>query len=237
MLSSWSRTMLEGATSNPLLARPAAIAAGERNQMQFPSVSLTAGALYDRHLREVYRYVSRRISRKEDAEDITAEVFHAAFRCLSKLQSTDNPRVWLLGIARRKIVDHLRRNSRQRELLNTDLPDSALDRFESAQGNPEPEARRAESRHMIRLLMNKLSEDHREALLLQYVEDLSIAEVAQVMDRSLPATNSLLQRARAAVFRDGQAYFLTTDSAQSDLPKADEPTTPPPADRDLEVQR
>ena len=245
MLSSWSRKTMEGVASDSLLARPAAIAAGERIQMQFPSVSLTAGALYDRHLREVYRYVSRRISRNEDAEDITAEVFHAAFRCLGKLQSTDNPRVWLFGIARRRIVDHLRLHTRQRELLNADLPDSALECFESAQGNPESEARRVESRHMIRQLMNSLSEGHREALLLQYVEELSIAEVAQVMGRSLAATNSLLQRARAAVFRDGHSYFLNTELSEPEhvntrtpeRPSTDELTTPRPVEPGLEVQR
>src|SRR5215216_4739206 len=110
MLPFWSRMPLEGTDQPILQPRPSAgaLAAGERIHMHSASVSLTAAGLYDRHLRDVYRYVSRRILRREDAEDVTAEVFQAAFRCLNRLRDTENPRVWLLGIARRKVVDHLR---------------------------------------------------------------------------------------------------------------------------------
>ena len=218
MLPFWNRMPLEGRIQALLQARPTAdaLAAGERIQMHPASVSITAAGLYDRHLRDVYRYVSRRIPRREDAEDITAEVFQAAFRCLNRLRDTDNPRVWLFGIARRKVVDHLRRAGRTHELLNCDVPESTIGRLESAAGDPAIALHRAESRQTIRRLLSNLSEDHREALVLQYVEGLSIAEVAQVMDRSLAATNSLLQRARAAVFREGQFYFLNTDSALTD---------------------
>src|SRR5687767_11655901 len=122
MLPFWSRMPLEGAIDAfPARTSAGTLAAGERSQMYPASVSLTAAGLYDRHLRDVYRYVSRRIPRREDAVDITSEVFQAAFRCLNRLRETNNPRIWLLGIARRKVVDHLRRNGRGREMLDCDL--------------------------------------------------------------------------------------------------------------------
>src|SRR5688500_6580719 len=151
----WCRTPLEGATHPVFPAQLSAgtLAAGERIQMHSASVSLTAAGLYDRHMREEYRYVSRRIQRREDAEDITAEVFEAAFRCLNRLRATDNPRVWLLGIARRNVFDHLRRNGRGRETLDCDLPESAIERADGGTGDPALAIRRAESRQMIRRLL------------------------------------------------------------------------------------
>jgi DNA-directed RNA polymerase specialized sigma24 family protein len=51
----------------------------------------------------------------------------------------------------------------------------------------------------VRSAVNDLSPDHAEALVLKYVNGLSTEEVSRVMHKSLPATNSLLQRARNAL--------------------------------------
>jgi DNA-directed RNA polymerase specialized sigma24 family protein len=53
--------------------------------------------------------VSRRVPGQEEAEDITAEVFAAAFVGLPRFRGHCPPYLWLLGIARRKIADALRR--------------------------------------------------------------------------------------------------------------------------------
>jgi DNA-directed RNA polymerase specialized sigma24 family protein len=66
---------------------------------------LTATFLYEHYQEDVYRYVSRRVARREDAEDVTAEVFIAAFAGLSRFRGGCPPRLWLLSIARRKVVD------------------------------------------------------------------------------------------------------------------------------------
>ena len=177
--------------------------------MDTDSASLTAAALYDRHLRDIYRYVSRRIPRREDAEDITAEVFGEAFRCLHRLRSRENPRVWLYGIARRKVIDYLRRSSRRPEVLGIDVPD--LETISSADDTGDA-CRRNEAALKLRSILMGLNETYREALILQYVEGLSISEVARVLGRTPAAANSLLQRARAAAFQVGREYFMEVDS-------------------------
>jgi RNA polymerase sigma-70 factor (ECF subfamily) len=48
------------------------------------------------------------------------------------------------------------------------------------------------------MVLDRLSDDHREALALKYLNDLSVDEIAAVMGRSSAAVNSLLQRAREA---------------------------------------
>ena len=73
--------------------------------------------------------------------------------------------------------------------------------------DPESDALRAEAVEKIRELLLTLPDMQREALLLQYAEELSIAEIATVMGKSPSAVNSLLGRAREAIRLGGGHYF------------------------------
>ena len=191
----------EALASEPLPAEP------------LPAEPLTAEALHRRHYDEVFRYVSRRVPRREDAEDVTAEVFAAAFADLPRCRQ-GRAYLWLLGVARRKIIDLNRRKRARRETLAAEVggPGEGLE-AEPAIGAPAPvgpEAQilAAERLQAIRRLVEGLKEEQREALLLQQVERLSQAEIARVMGKSPAAVNSLLQRARQTLYARGRAYFV-----------------------------
>jgi RNA polymerase sigma-70 factor (ECF subfamily) len=168
-------------------------------------MSLTAEDLQQRYLTGVFRYVSRRLARREDAEDVTAEVFAAAFESLPGRRGDGDPFLWLLGIARRKVTDAIRRQARRRETSATEM---ALLPETVGGEDPQSALARAEARQELRRIVDGLRPDQREALLLQHMDGLSVSEIAVVLGRSPAAVNSLLQRARAAVYRQGQAYFL-----------------------------
>ena len=176
------------------------------SQDEETSVTLTAAALQERYLDDIFRYVARRVARREDAEDITAECFAAAFAALPGFRGQCDVRLWLLGIARRKVADALRRTARRREVLDSEA--DALHHCPSENGSPEAALAAQESARELRRMIRSLKEPQREALLLHYVEGLPQSEVAVVMGRSPAAINSLLQRARAALLRAGRGYFL-----------------------------
>jgi RNA polymerase sigma-70 factor (ECF subfamily) len=180
--------------------------------------SVTAAELHARYLTDVFRYVLRRVPRQEEAEDITAQVFAAAFEGLSRFRGQCSPFLWLLGIARRQIAIALRRRASRRETLASELgedpaePDPIWAQERSNAGGaaaegPEAAVIRAESRRVLRQLVAELNPDQREALMLQYVERLSAAEIAVVMGRSPASVYSLLKRARAKLYRQGRDYF------------------------------
>ena len=179
------------------------------------SSPLNATLLYERHLDDVFRYVARRLARREDAEDVCAEVFAAAFEALPRFRGDVEPRLWLLGIARRKVADALRRKTLRREV---DFPAEWDEADPNRHASPPRALIREESRAAMHELLSKLKDEQREALLLKYVEELSVEEIAVVMNRSHAAANSLLQRARAAAFKGGRDYFLDFETSQS-LPK------------------
>lgn len=169
----------------------------------------TAEALHQRYLADVFAYVARRVPDRHEAEDVTAEVFAAAFVALPGRNRAQGPYPWLLGIARHKVADSLRRRGRQAGQMGTltdDLPTASRDL-------PEAALAREERGRLLRGMLATLPPDQREALLLHYVEGLPQAEVALVLGRSPGAVNSLLQRARAAVYRQGHDYFLGESEA------------------------
>lgn len=182
----------------------------------------TAAVLHERYLEAVFRYVLRRVPSVPEAEDITAEVFAAAAASLPRFhgrchrlsgRKADAPYLWLLGIARRKIADSLRRRAARREVLHSEMAgdgpesDPLWETLVAVEG-PEAALVRAEARQVVRDLVAGLSPDQREALMLQYMEQLSVAEIAAVMGRSVGSVTSLLKRARAMLHRRGRGYFV-----------------------------
>jgi RNA polymerase sigma-70 factor (ECF subfamily) len=160
---------------------------------------ITPEWLHREFANDVWRFVSSKLDHREEAEDVTMEVFLAAFSRLRDLRNIDSPKIWLLGIARHKIASRRRWWSRRRESpLTDDL--IGTDPIASAE------------RQAIRELLSQLSDDQQEALILKYVNGLSTEEVAKVIRRSPPATNSLLQRARETLRDKGSAIFLTGES-------------------------
>jgi RNA polymerase sigma-70 factor (ECF subfamily) len=141
--------------------------------------------LYDDALPQVYGYLLSRCGQRALAEDLTAETFLAAVRTEAQVSVP-----WLIGVARHKLVDHWRRQSREERSLAlvepaTEPPweDCVLD---------------AVTAHEV---LGRLGPHHRAALTLRYLDGLPVPEVARLLDRTLHATEALLVRARAAFRR------------------------------------
>lgn len=149
------------------------------------------------YLDDVWRYVSSRLGRKEDAEDVTMDVMAAAFARLRKDQAVDEPKLWLLTIAKNKVADALRRRYRRRE---TPLVDG-----DAADGQDHLR------RFAVNSVLDRMADDQSQALVLKYVNGLSTEEVGAVLKRSPEAANSLLQRARQSFRELGAGSFELTE--------------------------
>ena len=148
-------------------------------------------ALYDRALPEVYGYLRARCDSRAAAEDLCAETFLAAVDAVRHDRAARLDIGWLIGVARHKLADHWRRQAREeRKLRAVDEPAAVEDPWTA-----RLDAIRA------REVLAGLGAHHRAALTLRYLDDLSVAEVAAVLDRTVHATEALLVRARAAFRR------------------------------------
>ena len=148
-------------------------------------------ALYDDALPQVYGYLLHRCRNGTVAEDLTAETFMAAVESIGRDAVDEVTTAWLVGIARHKLVDHWRRL--ERDARNLRAVDSRPDTDDPWDAEPDGFAARD--------TLERLGAHHRSALTLRYVDDLSVPEVAALLDRTVHATEALLVRARRA-FRE-----------------------------------
>jgi RNA polymerase sigma-70 factor (ECF subfamily) len=157
-------------------------------------------AIYRVALPQVYGYLLPRCGSVAVAEDLTAETFMAAVAATKQRCMQEVTVAWLVGVARHKLVDHWRRVAREQRSL------AAVEQDQVDFEDPWEEALDVEAAHAA---LSRLSVPQRVALTLRYLDGLSVADVAQHLDRSVHATETLLVRARAAlrrVYRDGEGH-------------------------------
>jgi RNA polymerase sigma-70 factor (ECF subfamily) len=147
--------------------------------------------LYDRALPHVYGYLRARCDTRAVAEDLSAETFLAAVDAVRKPNPPPVDVPWLIGVARHKLADHWRRRARETRNLQAVAPDTSID---------DPWDIELDVMH-ARDVLADLAPQHRAALTLRYLDDLPVAQVAELLGRSLHATEGLLVRARAAFRR------------------------------------
>lgn len=158
--------------------------------MQVGDPRLALLRLYDTALPEVYGYLLPRCGRPALAEDLTAEVFLAAVDAVRRGTAVTTP--WLIGTARHKLVDHWRRQSREERGLQAVAADPTAHRVSEDPWGAALDSLRA------RAVLDRLGPHHRAALTLRYLDDLTVPQVAALLDRTLHATEALLVRARSA---------------------------------------
>lgn len=157
------------------------------NQEEAAFEALVADALP-----RVYGYLLRRCGGDAaTAEDLTQETFIAAARRFAAGDAVEHPVAWLFGIARHKLIDHVRAAAASRR-------HSAAWFDEAGEiAAPEADAPAGIEREVVEALILRLPESQRIALTLRYFDDLSVPEVAAHLGRSVHATESLLARGRA----------------------------------------
>src|SRR3989344_3071516 len=149
------------------------------------------GLLYDHYQPSIYRFVIIKVSRREEAEDLTHQVFLNAWQNIGKYRDLGFPfSSWLYHIARNLIIDHYRG---KRDNLNVDDLENELMAEISNLPDTLTEIKMEMAR--VRQAITKLSPLHQDVIIMRFVEELSIKEVAQAVKKSEGAVKLLQHRA------------------------------------------
>ena len=144
-------------------------------------------AFYDEALPRVYSYFFHRCGGERGvAEELTQETFVGAVAELRKRRPIGEPVHWIFGIARHKLVDNYRKLEREEK---RDARAEATEPDHSVWHS-------AEERELTARALAALPAAQRAALVLRYLDDLPVADVARALGRSLHATESLIARAK-----------------------------------------
>jgi RNA polymerase sigma-70 factor, ECF subfamily len=136
--------------------------------------------LYEQNFARVYAFFARRVNAREEAQDLTAEVFHQALASLKNFKWQGAPFIaWLYGIAANVLSKYWQKQGKAFEEL-TDLS-SAGDEIERS--------------IMLAKLVNSLLPDQRCVIVRRFIDQKSIREIAHELGRSEGAIKQLQLRA------------------------------------------
>ena len=166
--------------------------------------------VYDVALPQIYGYLLARCGTVPVAEDLTAETFLAAVDATRRDPSAQVSVPWLIGVARHKLVDHWRAKAREERGLRAVHSDPVLGDSEVS----DPWDERLDAL-LAKDTLARLGPHHRAALTLRYLDDLPVPQVAQVLGRTLHATEALLVRARDAFRRTYTDLQSNPESTES----------------------
>jgi RNA polymerase sigma-70 factor (TIGR02960 family) len=163
---------------------------------------------FDRHRRELHVHCYRMLGSFDEAEDAVQEVFLRAWRARDTLTGDDNVRAWLYKIATNVCLDALRARSRRTPALQSvadvpwlqPYPDRLLDEVAPPEDEPDAVVVGRETIALAYVAMIQLLPPRQRAvLILRDVLEWSAKETADMLEISVAAANSALQRARATL--------------------------------------
>ena len=157
------------------------------------------GQIYDRYVDAVYRYLYYRVGSPQLAEDLTSETFVRALRRIDSFhwQGKDIG-AWFVTIARNLVADHFKSSRFKLELSTGDILDAdhagSVNQGSVAPGTEEIVLDRLRDAELL-AAVQQLKPDQQECIMLRFLQGLSVAETADVMQRSQGAIKQLQLRA------------------------------------------
>jgi RNA polymerase sigma factor (sigma-70 family) len=174
--------------------------------------------LYKRHVGDVYRYALAVMRNPTDAEDVTQTTFLNAYRAyVEKGSRPDKPQNWLIAIAHNVCRQRFRQTARRPSEVSfeDDIADTVTD----------DDALSAED---IRRALGHLAFNQRAALVMRELEGRSYAEIAEILEVSTSAVETLIFRARRALREQlegsltcGEAEFAISRQLDGRLPRGE----------------
>jgi RNA polymerase sigma-70 factor (ECF subfamily) len=149
----------------------------------------------------------------DEAEDLCQETFLRIYKARKGYRPRAKFSTWLFTIANNLALNHLRNKGRNASVAigggtGSQSVASVGKQLEGREGTPSAQMRKAELSDVVREALGVLNEDQKMAVLLNKFEEMSYAEIADIMGRSPAAIKSLLARARTQLREQLEPYLL-----------------------------
>lgn len=152
------------------------IEAAQRDPLRFAE-------LYENNFERVYAFIAYRVRNRDEAQDLTSEVFHRALAGIQRFEWRGMPfAAWLIGIAAKVLADRWEALGKRQEVAADELEQAGIDAA-------------IEQRAMLFQLVDALPSDQRQVIVRRFVDQRSIREIAQELGRSEGAVKQLQFRA------------------------------------------
>ena len=160
--------------------------------------------LVRRHTRRVFNLSYRFTSNRQEAEDLSQDVFMRVYRTLGSYRATSGQfTTWLTSVTRNLLIDHYRRTRKDRltSSLDDENTNMQVEQKESNARRPDDLALASELSSQVQGALQKLSPELREAVILRDLQGLDYAEIQQVLSVPEGTVKSRINRGRIELAR------------------------------------
>ncbi|MEA2097507.1 MAG: RNA polymerase sigma factor [Patescibacteria group bacterium] len=159
--------------------------------------------IYDFYVIRIFRFVYLKTSSKETAEDLTSDAFLRCWKYIKEKSESGKKEIiknnkigsFLYRIARNLIIDHYRKKKHKTVEISEEEKESIVDQKQDILAEIDKKQEIEE----LRKALGHLNDDYQEILILRYVEDLSMAEIAEITEKKEGAIRVQLHRAVKAL--------------------------------------
>lgn len=154
-------------------------------------------AVYDQYVERIYNYIYHRVGNTQQAEDLTGQVFVRMLEAVKAGRSWQSSfSGWLYRIAHNLVIDYYRRRQR---VAFVELDDGTA--IQSHAGDPAKSAEVQLDKEQLCAALALLTEEQAQVIVLRFMDELSVSEVAGVMGKTDGAIKALQYRAMLALKR------------------------------------
>lgn len=151
--------------------------------------------LYDQYINKIYRFIIIKVNSEETAQDICSEAFLRTWQAFQKAgnpghsEKIANPSAFLYKIANNLVVDYYREKGRTQFISLQDLP------IADPKSSIEDKITIDSDFNHVRLALANLNDNYQNIIIWHYLDDLSVPEIAKILDKQEGAVRVQLHRA------------------------------------------
>jgi RNA polymerase sigma-70 factor (ECF subfamily) len=167
--------------------------------------------IHEGYARRILSFIYKMVDSREDAEDLTQNVFLRAFHELRRLQDPERFEPWLYRIARNEVYQAFRKRRSEPALREQEGPERENENalFDPADRRPTPQdlVLNAELGATIQDVLRSLPPKLREVFVLAVIHEKSYAEICEIVGRSLLSVKTDIFRARRSARKSMEKYL------------------------------
>ena len=169
--------------------------------------------VYDENVAEINRFVYFKIGNKEEANDLTSMIFLKAWNHIqnNSLEDSKTLRALLYKVARNTIIDYYRENS-NKKIASLDDEDNKIDVVDESH-NPQEKLDEEANLNLIKKKLPFLKDEYREVIIMRFINDLSLEEIADISGKTKGNVRVLMHRALGALRELVEADNKSLDKA------------------------
>jgi len=150
---------------------------------------------YDQHVDKIYRFVYFKIGQEDEARDLTSSVFLKTWNYIKEKGVEEKGlKALIYKIARNSVIDHYRKNSGKFEEVSIDDDEKKIEITDN-KINIEEKIDEKIDLEIVGKKLFELKDEYREIIIMRFIEELSIGEIAEILDKPKGSVRVAIHRA------------------------------------------